>query len=297
VVNVRKRDPDRVNIALVDSSQVAKDDYPHFKLVICKPEESDELDKREDVKIIEEQIQYGGGLARRPYYVRWSLSMLKPTSGFVKQFYGLRDIYVRPCVVVLGERVDEQYGVRHLLLTQRASHMRTFANAWVFPGGHIDPGEEPSVAAEREFREETGIAIKRNTLKCIGVWQAFAPLYMRQFLILIYKCEVKDGWKPLSVDPEEVQAGAWIDAKVAKVLKSTPFELIEEDLIVDSLCVEKRSNRKKKKRKGDTWKKKFFTSKIKPVKVKDMRSKLAAGHRFGIQRWLGETTSKRVSLT
>eukprot|EP00954_Amorphochlora_amoebiformis_P000160 13990-Amorphochlora_amoeboformis.AAC.2 len=77
VVNVRKRDPDRVNIALVDSSQVAKDDYPHFKLVrpintapnpsthshsqnagqvICKPEESDELDKREDVKIIEEQV-------------------------------------------------------------------------------------------------------------------------------------------------------------------------------------------------------------------------------------------------
>lgn len=32
--------------------------------------------------------------------------------------------------------------------------------AWLSPGGHIDPGELPHEAAEREFFEETGIKVK-----------------------------------------------------------------------------------------------------------------------------------------
>jgi 8-oxo-dGTP diphosphatase len=31
---------------------------------------------------------------------------------------------------------------------------------WSFPGGHIEPGERAAMAAEREVREETGIASK-----------------------------------------------------------------------------------------------------------------------------------------
>lgn len=31
--------------------------------------------------------------------------------------------------------------------------------AWMFPGGHVDPGEAPAEAATREVREETGVPI------------------------------------------------------------------------------------------------------------------------------------------
>ena len=44
-----------------------------------------------------------------------------------------------------------------LLLTRRPVHMRIFPNAWVLPGGKIDPGETLEECVIREIFEETGI--------------------------------------------------------------------------------------------------------------------------------------------
>ncbi len=44
-----------------------------------------------------------------------------------------------------------------LLLTQRASTLRTHAGQPAFPGGAIDPGEDAVAAALREGQEETGL--------------------------------------------------------------------------------------------------------------------------------------------
>lgn len=45
-------------------------------------------------------------------------------------------------------------------VTRRADTMKFFTRAWVFPGGHVDPGEVLEEAALRELHEECGIEIK-----------------------------------------------------------------------------------------------------------------------------------------
>jgi 8-oxo-dGTP diphosphatase len=59
----------------------------------------------------------------------------------------MRTVVVAAAVVVEGARV---------LLTQRkaGTHLE---GAWEFPGGKVEPGEDPREALRRELREELGI--------------------------------------------------------------------------------------------------------------------------------------------
>lgn len=70
-------------------------------------------------------------------------------------------------VYLIGARTD---GWRVLAL-QRARNTRC-PTAWETVHGHIEAGEEPEQAAEREVREETGLAVQR--LYNIGV----QPFYL-----------------------------------------------------------------------------------------------------------------------
>jgi len=45
-------------------------------------------------------------------------------------------------------------------LVSRRSEGRVFAGLWEFPGGKVQPGEEPSATAVRETREETGLQVE-----------------------------------------------------------------------------------------------------------------------------------------
>eukprot|EP01121_Diplochlamys_sp_Union-15-3_P011898 TRINITY_DN3493_c0_g1_i3.p1 TRINITY_DN3493_c0_g1~~TRINITY_DN3493_c0_g1_i3.p1 ORF type:complete len:185 (-),score=26.86 TRINITY_DN3493_c0_g1_i3:155-649(-) len=59
----------------------------------------------------------------------------------------------------------------HILITRRASTMRTFPELWVFPGGHVDSGETLEVAAKRELFEETGL--RATNLKPFALWESW----------------------------------------------------------------------------------------------------------------------------
>jgi mutator protein MutT len=51
-----------------------------------------------------------------------------------------------------------------LILTRRASHLRSHAGQWALPGGRIDAGETPEQAALRELFEEVGLQLNASAV-------------------------------------------------------------------------------------------------------------------------------------
>ena len=75
---------------------------------------------------------------------------------------------IRPAAVLIGVTDRREPGV---LLTHRPLEMRQHAGQIAFPGGKIDPGEDPVTAALRETHEELGIT--RDNVTVIGETDRF----------------------------------------------------------------------------------------------------------------------------
>ncbi len=108
---------------------------------------------------------------------------------------------------------------------------------WLYPGGHIDPNEDPVQAAVREVAEETGIratAIGEPAFTHPAVRSHAAPWAIIEMAVtdtkvgahrhidLVYVCHARGG--ALAVQWEEVVAARWVPvADVAGL--PTPAEL------------------------------------------------------------------------
>jgi 8-oxo-dGTP pyrophosphatase MutT (NUDIX family) len=55
--------------------------------------------------------------------------------------------------------VEAEPGVAGFVLTRRASRLNSHAGQWALPGGRLDPGETPEVAALRELSEEVNLLL------------------------------------------------------------------------------------------------------------------------------------------
>ena len=64
----------------------------------------------------------------------------------------------KPAAVLIG-LIDRPEGTT-VLLTERATHLRSHSGQVAFPGGKIDPGEDALEAALREAEEEVGLSRK-----------------------------------------------------------------------------------------------------------------------------------------
>jgi 8-oxo-dGTP pyrophosphatase MutT (NUDIX family) len=65
----------------------------------------------------------------------------------------------RPAAVAVVLLPDDA-GRACFLLTRRTATLRAHARQWALPGGRIDAGETPEVAALRELREEVGLELE-----------------------------------------------------------------------------------------------------------------------------------------
>ncbi|MFL6196015.1 MAG: NUDIX domain-containing protein [Thermoanaerobaculia bacterium] len=55
--------------------------------------------------------------------------------------------------------VPDESGRASILLTRRSAGLRRHGGQWALPGGRLDPGEVPEIAALRELEEELGLAL------------------------------------------------------------------------------------------------------------------------------------------
>jgi 8-oxo-dGTP pyrophosphatase MutT (NUDIX family) len=107
----------------------------------------------------------------------------------------------------------------NVLLAQRSmdpTDDEAVQETWEFPGGSVDPGEEPMEGAEREFREEMGFDLPLGDV--VNGWRAGPEGNYQGFVYLIETEFDITGWTPT----DEVQAVLWVHPTETDVINLRP---------------------------------------------------------------------------
>jgi 8-oxo-dGTP diphosphatase len=102
-------------------------------------------------------------------------------------------IFYQDPKVAVGTIILDERG--HIVLVRRA--IEPGYGKWVFPGGFVDRGEEVTVAAMREAREESGLDIRLDRLINVYSYPGRAPV------IIVYAATMIGGC--LACDDESLE--------------------------------------------------------------------------------------------
>ncbi len=103
-----------------------------------------------------------------------------------------------------------------LLMAQRPDGDE--AGKWEFPGGKVEPGEDPRACLRRELREELGIDTEvGQVLEVVSV-----PQVDRHLVLLYFCCAIREG-KP---EPLQCRQVKWIQRKEVERLEKPPADRI-----------------------------------------------------------------------
>ena len=116
--------------------------------------------------------------------------------------------YLDPKVAV-GTIISDGDG--RILLVRRA--IEPGYGKWVFPGGYVDRGEQILAAAQREAREESGLAVRVEDLVDIYSYAGRTPI------IIVFAATRIGG--DLQVDDEGLEA-RWFGCQRSAVVRARP---------------------------------------------------------------------------
>ncbi|NKB19171.1 MAG: NUDIX domain-containing protein [Alphaproteobacteria bacterium] len=106
-----------------------------------------------------------------------------------------------PIILVVAVALVDIDG--RVLIAQRPEG-KSMAGLWEFPGGKVEPGEQPEAALIRELEEELGIDVTEN---CLAPFTFASHTYDDFHLLMpLYVCRVWDG----TVTPKEGQILKWV---------------------------------------------------------------------------------------
>jgi 8-oxo-dGTP diphosphatase len=121
----------------------------------------------------------------------------------------------RPIILVAAVALLNEEG--KVLLAKRPPG-RPLAGLWEFPGGKVDPGEDPETALIRELMEELGIEIARANL----VPLTFASHAYPEFHLLmpLYLCKRWEG----DIAAQENQELLWVKPDELRLYDMPPAD-------------------------------------------------------------------------
>ena len=121
----------------------------------------------------------------------------------------------RPIILVAAVALLNEEG--KVLLAKRPPG-RPLAGLWEFPGGKVDPGEDPEMALIRELMEELGIEIARADL----VPLTFASHAYPEFHLLmpLYLCKRWEG----DIAAQENQELLWVKPDELRLYDMPPAD-------------------------------------------------------------------------
>ncbi|MBA3834763.1 MAG: CoA pyrophosphatase [Pseudomonadota bacterium] len=116
-------------------------------------------------------------------------------------------------LIAITER--EEPGV---ILTVRREHLRTHAGQVAFPGGRIDPGEDPLSAALREAQEE--LALDPAAVKIAGALDDYRTItgYVVTPVVGVIAPD-------LALEPHDEEVADWFEAPLAHLLDTSNRQL------------------------------------------------------------------------
>lgn len=103
-------------------------------------------------------------------------------------FVGASAVVVRDGAVLLGQR--------------RGAHG---AGTWAFPGGKVEPGEDPAVSAARELEEESGL-VATSTAPLAWTSDVFVEESLHYVTLHFAVVAVGD---PVVMEPEKLRVWRW----------------------------------------------------------------------------------------